>query len=148
VSASSGERGTLVALQAATHHVLEHMSRELAALGLTPGEINLLAQFGEEHALPVARLVRGTRQRPSTVTGIIDRLERRGLCEREINPRDRRSFIVSLTDPGASAAAAVARTFEAIEQQLDAATTKRDRAGFRSVARAIERLPQPQPSKR
>lgn len=140
-SPGPGGRGFLGALQAATHHAVEHLSNELAALGLTPGEINLLAQFEDERALTVAELVRTTRQRPSTVTGILDRLERRGLCRRKINPRDRRSFIVSLTRTGTAAAAAVARAYETIERQLDTTIAKRDAAGFHAVMCAIEHLP-------
>ena len=143
MSSASGGRGILVALQAATHHILDRLSKELAALGLSPAEINLLAQFEDERALTVAELVRATRQRPSTVTGILDRLERRGLCRREINPRDRRSFTVCLTPSGTSAAAAVERAFETIERQLDQTIGKRDRDGFHAVVRAIKRLPPP-----
>jgi DNA-binding MarR family transcriptional regulator len=141
VTSPGGGRGFLVALQAATHHVVERLSNELAGLGLTPGEVNLLAQFEDERALTVAELVRGTRQRPSTLTGILDRLERRGLCQRQINPRDRRSFIVRLTRTGTSAAAAVARALETTEQQLEMTISERDRDGFHAVVRAIEHLP-------
>jgi DNA-binding MarR family transcriptional regulator len=140
VSPRAGGPGILLALQAATHHATERVSHELAALGLTPGEINLLAQFGARRALTVAELVGGTHQRPSTVTGILDRLERRGLTARAINPDDRRSFIVSLTDTGLGAAASVAGAFDAAERELHATTQKRDRDGFYAVVGAIEHL--------
>ena len=37
---------------------------------------------------------------PSTLTRILDRLEHEGLVKRALNPIDRRSFRVSLTDRG------------------------------------------------
>jgi MarR family transcriptional regulator, organic hydroperoxide resistance regulator len=145
-----GDPGIVPALQAATHHLLEHVSSQLADLGLTAAEINLLAQFGAPAGSPdprgadrsraVSQLVIGTGQRPSTVTGILDRLERRGLTERQINPRDRRSFTVSLTDPGAAAAARVAAVVAGVERELESATSERARSGFRAVAAAVKGL--------
>lgn len=144
MSSPHGAPGIVALLQGATHRLLERLSTELAALGLSPGEINLLAQFRGEQTLTVAELVQGTGQRPSTVTGILDRLERRGLSAREINPRDRRSFIVRLTNTGGSAAMSVTRAVATLEHELDAAVSKRDRDGFQAVVSAIERLPQKQ----
>jgi MarR family transcriptional regulator, organic hydroperoxide resistance regulator len=59
-----------------------------------------------------------TGQRPSTLTGILDRLERAGLIERTPNPRDRRSVLLGLTADGAKAAARVARAFEEVAARL------------------------------
>ncbi len=36
----------------------------------------------------------------SAITGLVDRLERSGFVRREMNPLDRRTFLISLTDPG------------------------------------------------
>jgi len=44
-----------------------------------------------------------------TMTGIIDRLLERGLVERQRDPHDRRSLLVSLTDKGAAMLEAVAQ---------------------------------------
>ena len=44
----------------------------------------------------VRELVDATGQRPSTFTGVLDRLERRGLIERRAYPTDRRSILVDL----------------------------------------------------
>ena len=42
--------------------------------------------------------------RKSTLTGIVDRLEHAGLVEREVDPDDRRRFVVTPTSLGASKA--------------------------------------------
>jgi DNA-binding MarR family transcriptional regulator len=36
----------------------------------------------------------------SAITGLVDRLERSGFARREINPDDRRTFLISITDLG------------------------------------------------
>ncbi len=54
----------------------------------------------------------------SSVTGLVDRAERRGLVQRSVNDSDRRSFEVSLTPAGRSLAARGARDFEEEARRL------------------------------
>ncbi len=63
-------------------------------------------------------LVQRTGQRPSTLTGVLDRLERRGLLGRTAHPRDRRSLQVVLTPEGRQARAPVDPAFSAVERRL------------------------------
>jgi DNA-binding MarR family transcriptional regulator len=66
----------------------------------------------------VRELVTATAQRPSTLTGVLDRLERRGLIERGANPSDRRSVLVRLTPEGRAQAERVERAYEELEPEL------------------------------
>lgn len=116
--------GLVQDLQAAVHRLLSHLDAELASLRLTPAEVNLLAQFSEcGESLTVAELTRRTGQRPSTITGILDRLARRKLIRRTVNPRDRRSFLISLTAGGRRAAFQVADAFAAVEREITSRTS-------------------------
>jgi MarR family transcriptional regulator, organic hydroperoxide resistance regulator len=130
----------VAAMEATVHRVLEKLAAELADLGLTHGEVNALAQLEPGTALTVAELLAATGQRASTLTGVLDRLERRGLIERALNPRDRRSFTVTLTEPGAAAAEEVRRTFRSIEEQVLAAVPQRSAKGFFDVLRELDEL--------
>src|ERR1700761_6257435 len=49
----------------------------------------------------------------SSVTGLVDRAERRGLVRRAQSPEDRRSVLVSLTDNGRALVVAASAQFEA-----------------------------------
>ena len=49
----------------------------------------------------------------SSVTGLVDRAERRGLVERVPSPADRRAVLVNLTEHGRSQVSAAAARFEA-----------------------------------
>ena len=104
--------------QRATHHLLSALDEELEALALTPGEVNALACFGAEKSVPVRELILRTGQKASTFTGVLDRLEKRGLVERRPNPDDRRSILAELTREGARAARAVAGAFAEMERRL------------------------------
>ena len=107
--------------QRVTHHLLAAVDDELSDLGLPAAETNVLACFAGEPARSVRELVAATGQRPSTLTGVLDRLERRELIERAPHPDDRRSVLVHLTPAGRTAADDVAAAFARVEARLPAA---------------------------
>ncbi|HEX5617102.1 MAG TPA: MarR family transcriptional regulator [Solirubrobacteraceae bacterium] len=104
--------------QRVTHHLLAALDDELSDLGLSAAETNLLACFAGRPARAVRELVAASGQRPSTLTGVLDRLERRGLVERGPHPDDRRSVLVALTAAGQAAADRVAAAFAKLEARL------------------------------
>jgi DNA-binding MarR family transcriptional regulator len=131
----------LIALQRATHALILALDLELAELGLSASETNLIACLPPGRARRIGELVADTGQRPSTVTGILDRLERRGLVARELDPDDRRSFRVALTPDGASTHGWVREGYENVAARtrngLRSASGTPD---LRTVLRAIERV--------
>jgi DNA-binding MarR family transcriptional regulator len=127
-------------LEAATHRVVDHLSNELRELGLTPGEVNALAHLRAETPRSVAELLALTGQRPSTLTGVIDRLERRELLRRAVNARDRRSFVLQLTSDGERAAEQVRAAFSALEERMLERVGERSVAGFLRVLEALDEV--------
>lgn len=109
--------------QRVTHRLLAALDDALADLGLSAAEVNALACIRDQAT--VRELVAATAQRPSTLTGVLDRLERRGLIERGANPADRRSVLVRLTPDGRRHAARVGVAFTALEERLPAAEVRR-----------------------
>jgi DNA-binding MarR family transcriptional regulator len=104
--------------QRVTHLLLHAVENELADLGLSAAETNALACFAGAPARTVRELVTATGQRPSTLTGVLDRLERRELVTRAPNPADRRSVLVRLTPAGSAAGERVAAALAAVEARL------------------------------
>jgi MarR family transcriptional regulator, organic hydroperoxide resistance regulator len=111
--------------QRVTHRLLAALDDELSDLGLSAAETNLLACFAGEPGRAVRELVAATGQRPSTLTGVLDRLERRGLVARTTHPDDRRSVLVRLTSDGERAAERVATAFAEVEASLPADEIRR-----------------------
>ncbi len=68
--------------------------------GLTGPQSEALRILENEGPLSSAALSRKLYVTPSNVTGIIDRLEKKGLVERIRKPKDRRVSLISLTDKG------------------------------------------------
>ncbi|MEU6577428.1 MarR family transcriptional regulator [Streptomyces sp. NPDC046805] len=66
---------------------------------LTGAQARLLSLLSLE-PLPMRKLARKLKCEPSNVTGIVDRLESRGLVERRPDPTDRRVKLAAVTDEG------------------------------------------------
>ncbi len=131
----------VLGLQRATHATLAALAGRLAALDLGASEINVLANLARAQPVSVGALATATATRPTTLTSVLDRLARRGYLARELDPADRRSFLVSLTPPGARAAAEVAAAVRSLEEQALATVTPAQRAGFAAVVRAFSEVP-------
>ena len=69
--------------------------------GLTGPQSTLLRTLVKEGPLSSASLSRRLYVTPSNITGIIDRLEKKGLVERIRKERDRRIALINLTENGA-----------------------------------------------
>ena len=130
----------LLALQRATHHTLHALSAALAALDLTPSEINTLANLADGRARNVRELATDTGTRSTTLTGVLDRLERRGYVTRELDPGDRRSFRISLTAPGRAVARKVSAAVTELETAALAGVSARQLAGYHAVISALQEL--------
>ncbi|MFF4396638.1 MarR family winged helix-turn-helix transcriptional regulator [Streptomyces sp. NPDC001480] len=66
---------------------------------LTGAQARLLSLLSLE-PLPMRKLAQKLKCEPSNVTGIVDRLENRGLVERRPDPADRRVKLAAATDEG------------------------------------------------
>jgi DNA-binding MarR family transcriptional regulator len=73
----------------------------------------------------------------SSVTGLVDRAERRGLVERAPSPADRRAVLVRLTDQGRSLVSSAATQFAADVTAMLGRLAPRDRA---ALSRLVSRL--------
>jgi MarR family transcriptional regulator, organic hydroperoxide resistance regulator len=133
------DRSIVAALEAAVHRVLDHLAAELADLGLRQAEINVVAQLQPGTARPVGELVAATGQRPSTLTGVLDRLERKRLVRRRVNAADRRSFTIELTAVGEAAAARVHEAFAALDARVSDDLPPAATEGFHQVLETLER---------
>ena len=99
------EWSALLALQRAAHATVHMLAAELAGLDLTASEINALANLADGRSRTVSELAAATGTRPTTLTSVLDRLERRGHITRGGRPGDRRAVLVQLTPSGRQAAA-------------------------------------------
>ena len=77
------------------------LAQRLKPLGLTGSQFMIMRAIREYgRACTMSEIAAASLQVSASVTGIIDRLEARELVQRELNPDDRRSWRVRLTEAG------------------------------------------------
>ncbi|MGI6066224.1 MAG: MarR family winged helix-turn-helix transcriptional regulator [Bacillota bacterium] len=90
--------GKLVVMLAATTGMLEGFFNQFfARWGLTETKFNALVLLYKKDGMALWELGEEMLVSRANITGLMDRLERRGLVTREINPDDRRSLTARLT---------------------------------------------------
>lgn len=90
-----------IRLLAECFHTFEKISNaHVRTLDLTPPQFDIIATLGNTDGMSFKELGEKTLITKGTMTGIIDRLEAKGLVRRTASLEDRRSMIVQLTDEG------------------------------------------------
>ena len=130
----------VLALQRATHHTLHALSAALTEENLSAAEINALANLGDGGTLSVRQLSERTGTRASTLTGLLDRLENRGYLARELDPADRRSFRLPLTETGQAVAARVRAAIADLERDALSGLDATQLAGYHAVVTALQEV--------
>jgi DNA-binding MarR family transcriptional regulator len=69
-------------------------------LGLTPAQFDIVVTLGNTAGMTCRELGERTLITKGTLTGVLDRLEAKGMLIREESPDDRRSYVVKLTRQG------------------------------------------------
>jgi DNA-binding MarR family transcriptional regulator len=82
--------------------IIAQVDEALRPFGLTFAryEALVLLAFSRQGALPLGKMGDRLMLHPTSVTNIVDRLERQGLVERTAHPTDRRTTLASITDDG------------------------------------------------
>ncbi|MCY1082080.1 MarR family winged helix-turn-helix transcriptional regulator [Archangium lansingense] len=85
----------------AVDHGLQSTSKRMeATLGLTGPQRLVLRLVGRFPGITAGRLAHIMHVHPSTLTGVLKRMEKRGLLERKSDPLDGRKALFALTDAG------------------------------------------------
>jgi len=94
--------------------------QEVAELNLTPVQYSSLQAICDQPGIDQKTLAQTIGYDTSTIAGVIDRLEARGLVARSVSPTDRRVRLVTPTDQGlAVLEAVVPRMLKAQERLLE-----------------------------
>ena len=124
------------ALAHATRSIEEVFGRH----GLTIGEFDVLAALrraGDPHVMTPTALSRLLMLSPAGMTNRIDRLEAAGLVERRLDPDDRRSSLVVLTEEGRALVDAAVTDHVANEADLLSGLTATEQRSLDQLLRKL-----------
>ena len=127
-------------LHKASRQISVYLETHTRDLGVSPVEGHLLSYLRSYSPAPIGELVRVFGIKQSTFTSLLDRLEKAGLIRREMNPGDRRSFLIHVTDTGRELADRLNRFLETFEDEIRECVSARDMDGFRAVMAAVEEV--------
>jgi len=84
----------------AQHNVFQYLSKRLTEYDVTPVQHGILScLMGKSYDTP-KHLAESMSLETSTISGVLDRMQKKGLIDRVINKEDRREVQVRLTDKG------------------------------------------------
>ena len=107
-----------------------------AELELSPAQCHLLNLIEPDRPMPMGELAQALSCDASNVTGLVDRLESRGLLQRSPSEEDRRVKVLRLTPLGARVRAALIERMTSTPPTLG----KLSEADQRALARILRRL--------
>ena len=81
-----------------TQHMSQQFRNHFGRMDLTFPQAMVLTVLGEDGPVPISTLAERTGSANSTVSGIVDRLEKLGLAKRQRSETDRRVIYVSATE--------------------------------------------------
>ena len=83
------------------HLTRERMDARMSRFGMTPAQTHVLRYLRQNGGqMPQRELLENLKVKPSTVNGILDRMEEKGLVERSVSGADARQRLVALTPAG------------------------------------------------
>lgn len=92
------ERFICFKLNKVRRRIHRYYESKLASFNITPVQFYVLSALWDEEEVRFKDLSRTLDMDGATLTGILDRMEKRGFIERNDDPVDRRSVFISLTD--------------------------------------------------
>ncbi|CAL9434951.1 MarR family winged helix-turn-helix transcriptional regulator [Streptomyces sp. enrichment culture] len=123
----------LIATVVARYH--EEYESAAAEHALTGAQAKLLGLLTLE-PLPMRKLANRLKCEPSNVTGIVDRLEARGLVERRADPGDRRVKVAVVTEEGRAVARSLRESLRFAREPL-AGLSEEERVVLRGLLRRM-----------
>jgi DNA-binding MarR family transcriptional regulator len=129
----------LLNLLVTADYLREQMDRACAEVAITPAQYNVLRILRGVHpeGHPRCDIARRMIERAPDVTRLVDRLEKRGLVERDRSAADRRLSLTRITPAGLDLLARLAPRLAALETHLAERLSLRDRRELSRICEGI-----------
>ncbi len=125
-------------VQAAFRRRAQALMHDCDCPQLLHGSANVLLQLSEQDGLTLTELARRCEIENSSLTALVDDLERSGLAVRERSANDRRHIHMVLTQKGREVAPRIRHVWQQIQQIAFASISAQDIERMQSVMQTIE----------
>ena len=105
-------------LTTAQHEVFQTFSSGLSQFNITPGQYGVLSCLWKNGSCTPKEISQILRLENSTISGVLDRMQKRGLINRVVDPEDRRSVQVVPTEEGSALRDDVLRLIERLNVEI------------------------------
>jgi DNA-binding MarR family transcriptional regulator len=126
----------------------EHLSATIALFDLSPPQAHALQALEPGNPVPMRDLASRLKCDASNITGIVDRLEARGLVERRPDPGDRRVKALIVTAKGAALRARLAERLYQVPSALAMLSPAEQRTLLELLRRLVSPPTPPRPLRR
>lgn len=119
-----------------------NMDARVSRYDVTPAQTHVLLYL-QQHGgqVPQHELAGYLRVKPSTVNGVLDRMEEKGLVRRSVSDSDARRRLITLTEKGAEQQSAFQRSFLDAEEAMVRGFSREEREVLLSLLnRVIQNL--------
>ena len=120
------------------HLARERMDARMSRFGMTPAQTHVLRYSRQNGGqMPQRELLDNMKVKPSTVNGILDRMEEKGLVERSVSGTDARQRVVALTPAGVEREAQVEKSFLEAEALIARGLTEEETDTLRGLLERV-----------
>ncbi|KUO77184.1 MAG: MarR family transcriptional regulator [Desulfosporosinus sp. BRH_c37] len=113
--------------------VHRYYEAKLSFYGITPSQFYVLSAVWENDGVKFKDLAKSLEMDGSTLTSILDRMERQDLLERRNDPEDRRSLLIFLKEKAIQNIAEITRLAETLNQEIKECFSDEEFATFERV---------------
>lgn len=106
-------------------------------LWMDDGMGNMLGKFGKDEGIKINDLGKLAGLEPSSMTGLIDRMEKDGLVVRIHDPKDRRAIIVQLTEKGITIRKDIHAIMDAVTREITSSIPLKQQAVAMDILKKI-----------
>ena len=120
------------------HLARERMDARMSRFGMTPAQTHVLRYLRQNGGqMPQRELLENLKVKPSTVNGILDRMEEKGLVERSVSGTDARQRVIALTPAGEEREAQAKKSFLEAEALIARGLTEEETDTLRSLLERV-----------
>lgn len=124
-------------LTTAQHSVFQHLSSKLSEYDITPSQYGVLSCLWQKEFATPKQISEILCLETSTISGVLDRMQKKGLIDRVINKEDRREVRVVPTDKGKALEAPIGKIIDDVNDEVLKCFTVEEIAVLKSHLRKI-----------